>query len=124
MKDLGEMHYYLGLEVWRDSSQTFLSQGKYAKILLTKLKMDECKAAVVPLQQNNKLQVNDGSKYADATLYRQLVGSLIYLTTTRPDLAYAVSVLSQFMTRPLENHWITAKGVLRYLQGTSDFGIL
>eukprot|EP00253_Pinus_taeda_P022095 PITA_22095 len=116
MKDLGEMHYYLGLEVWRDSSQTLLSQGKHAKSLLTKFKMDECKAAFVPLQQNNKLQVIDGSKYADATLYRQLVGSLIYLTTTRPDLAYAVSVLSQFMTQPHENHWLAAKGVLRYLQ--------
>eukprot|EP00253_Pinus_taeda_P021046 PITA_21046 len=74
MKDHGEMYYYLGLEVWRDSSQTFLSQGKYAKSLLTKFKMDECKVAFVPLQQNNKLQVDDGSKYADATLYRQLVG--------------------------------------------------
>eukprot|EP00253_Pinus_taeda_P015622 PITA_15622 len=79
---------------------------------------------IYALQQNNKLQVNDGSKYADATLYRQLVGSLIYLTTTRPDLAYAVSVLSQFMTQPHENPWLAAKGVLRYLQGTSDFGVL
>ena len=68
--------------------------------------------------------MDDGSKYADATLYRQLVGSLIYLVTTRLDLAYAVSVLSQFMTRPHENHWIATKGVLRYLQGTSDFSIL
>lgn len=55
MKDLGELHYYLGLEVWRDSSQDFLSEGKYAKIFLTKFKMDECKVAFVPLQQNNKL---------------------------------------------------------------------
>eukprot|EP00253_Pinus_taeda_P004004 PITA_04004 len=114
MKDLGELHYCLGLEVWRDSIQTFLSQGKYAKSLLTKFKMDECKAAFVPLQQNSKLQVNDGLKYADATLYRQLVGSLIYLTTTRPDLAYAMSVLSQFMTQPHENHWLEMKGVLRW----------
>eukprot|EP00253_Pinus_taeda_P034649 PITA_34649 len=74
MKDLGEMNYCLGLEVWRDSSQTFLSQGKYANSLMTKFKMDECKAAFVPLQQNNKLHMDDGSKYADATLYRQLVG--------------------------------------------------
>lgn len=57
--------------------------------------------------------MNDGSKYADATLYRQLVGSLIYLTTTRPDLAYAVSVLSHFMTQPHDIHWSTVKGVLR-----------
>ena len=104
MKDLEEMYYCLGLEVWRDSSQIFLSQVKYAMSLLTKYKMDECKAAFFTLQQSHKPQVNDGSKYADATLYRQLVGSLIYLTTRRPDLAYVVSVLSQFMTRPHENH--------------------
>eukprot|EP00253_Pinus_taeda_P008187 PITA_08187 len=77
--------------------------------------MDECKAVFVRLQQDNKLQVDDGSKYANATLYRQLVGSLIYLTTTRPDLAYAVSVLSQLMTQPHENHWLAAKGVLRVI---------
>ena len=85
--------------------------------------MDQCKAATLPLQQNIKLQNNDGSKEIDATMYRQLVGSLIYLTTTRSDLAFAVSVLSQFMSKPLENHWVAAKGVLRYLQGTLDFGI-
>ena len=70
MKDLGEMQYRLGLEFWRDSSQTFLSQGKYAKSLLSRFKMDECKDAFVPLQHNRKLQMNDGSKYADATLYK------------------------------------------------------
>lgn len=57
-------------------------------------------------------------------IYRQLVGSLIYLTTTRPDLAYAVSMLSQFMSKPLESHWNAAKNVLRYLQGTVDYGII
>ena len=57
-------------------------------------------------------------------MYRQLVGSLIYLTTTRPDLAYSVSVLSQFMYKPLESHWAVAKSVLRYLCGTSNYGIL
>lgn len=77
----------------------------------------------MPLQQNKKIHVDDGSKYAYATLYRKLVGSLIYLITMGPDLTDAVSVLSQFMTRPHENHWIAAKGVLRYLQGTSDFGM-
>ena len=88
------MYHCLGLQVWRDSSQTFLSQGKYAMSLLTKFKMDECKAAFVTLQQNKKIQVNDGLKYADVTLYRQLVGSLIYLTTMRLDLDYAVSETS------------------------------
>ena len=57
-------------------------------------------------------------------MYRQLVESLIYLTTTRPDLAYSVSVLSQFMSKPLESHWVATKSVLRYLCGTNNYGIL
>eukprot|EP00253_Pinus_taeda_P018481 PITA_18481 len=124
MKHLGELGYCFGLEIWRDSGKTFLSQGKYVKGLLKRFRMDQCKPAVVPLQQNIKLQSEDGSKEANATLYRQLVGSLIYLTTTRPDLAYAVSVLSQYMSKQLESHWNEAKSVLRYLQETVDYGII
>ena len=115
MKHLGKLRYCLGLEIWRDSGQTFMSQAKYVKGLLEKFRMDQCKSTPVPLQQNIKLQCEDGSKVVDVTLYRQLVGSLIYLTTTRPDLAYAISVLSQFMSKPLESHWNAAKSVLRYL---------
>ena len=94
MKDLGNLHYCLGLEVWRDSGQSFLTQGKYARSLLEKFRMEQCKLAATPLQQNLKLCNDDGTKEVDATMYRQLVGSLIYLTTTRTDLAYSVSVLS------------------------------
>ena len=60
----------------------------------------------------------------DITTYRQLIGSLIYLITTRPDLSYVVSVLSRFMQEPLDNHWNAAKRVVRYIQGTKDFGLL
>ena len=67
---------------------------------------------------------DDGSKGVDATLYRYLVGSLIYLTTTIPDLACFVSVLSEFMSKPLESHWVTTKSVLRYLHDTNNYGIL
>eukprot|EP00253_Pinus_taeda_P008987 PITA_08987 len=85
--------------------------------------MDQCRTAATPLQQNLKLSSDDGTKEVDATMYRQLVGSLIYLTTTRPDLAYSVSVLSQFMAKPLESHWNAAKSVLRFFRlrlGFSD----
>ena len=95
MKDLESLHYCLGLEVCRDTGQTFLTQGKYARNLLEKFGMDQCRSAATPLQQNLKLSSDDGTKEVDATMYRQLVGSLIYLTTTRPDLAYSISVLSQ-----------------------------
>jgi hypothetical protein len=74
--------------------------------------MSECKAMSTPLEQNAKLYSEDGTKEADGTLYRQLVGSLNYLTTTRPDIAYSVSILSQFMAKPSESHWKAAKKVL------------
>ena len=124
MKDLGELRYCLGLDIWRDSRQNFLSLGKYVISLQEIFRMDQCKDAIVPLQQNIKLRNEDGSKEADASLYRHLVGRLIYLTTTRPDLAYPVSVLSQYMSKLLESHWNETKGVLRYLQETVDYGII
>lgn len=93
MKDLGDLHYCLGLEVWKDSGQTFLTQGKYVRTLSERFRMEQCKTTATPLQQNLKLSSDDGTKQVNATLYRQLVGSPIYLTTTRPDLAYSVSVL-------------------------------
>ena len=88
------------------------------------LRKEKRKTISTPLQQGLKLCSDDGSKEVDATLYRQLVGSLIYLTTTRLDLAYSVSVLSQFMSKPLESHWVATKSVFRYLHGTSNYDIL
>lgn len=85
--------------------------------------MNGCKVVSTPLEQNIKFRSEDEKKEVNGTLYRQLVGSLNYLTTTRPDIAYAVSILSQFMANPHEIHWIAAKRVLRYLKGTINFGI-
>eukprot|EP00253_Pinus_taeda_P006291 PITA_06291 len=74
MKDLGNLHYCLGLEVWKDSGQTFLTQGKYARSLLERFRMEQCRSAATPLQQNLKLSSDDGTKEVDATMYKQLVG--------------------------------------------------
>eukprot|EP00253_Pinus_taeda_P012506 PITA_12506 len=75
------------------------------------------------MEQNLKLTSIEGKEFEDATKYRQLIGSLIYLTTTRPDISFAVGILSRFMQKPCEGHWSAAKRVLRYLKGTQDFGI-
>jgi hypothetical protein len=75
------------------------------------------------MQHNRKLYCDDGSKEVNDIVYRQMVGSLNYITTTRPDIAYYVSVLSQFMVKYLEIHWNAMKGVLGYLKGTIDYGI-
>lgn len=101
MKDLKSLLYFLGLEVWRDSRQTLLTQGMYVTRLLKNFRMEQCRTTSVPFQQNLKLCRDDGSKELDSTLYRELIGSLIYLTTNRLDLAYSVSVLSEFMSKHL-----------------------
>jgi hypothetical protein len=93
MKDLGELHYCLGLEVWRNVGQTFVSQGKYVREVLKRFKMDQCKASYVQMQQIMKLYRDDGLKEVNDIVYRQMVGRLNYLTTTRPDIAYLFCVL-------------------------------
>ncbi|XP_059663652.1 secreted RxLR effector protein 161-like [Cornus florida] len=86
--------------------------------------MLNCKSVCTPLVVNEKLMKEDGSKEADSSLYRSLVGSLLYLTASRPDIMYATSLLSRFMHNPSQIHVGAAKRVLRYRQGTLDFGIL
>ena len=101
----------------------FLSQKKYIGDLLNRFGMTECNPLSTPMEQNLKLTSIEGKEFEDATKYRQLVGSLIYLTTTRPDISFTVGILSRFMQKPCEGHWCAAKRVLRYLKGTQDFGL-
>jgi hypothetical protein len=123
MKDLGLMHYFLGLEVWQRTDEIFLSQGKYTVEILKKFGMTECKSMPTPMVMDLKKMSDTDSGEIDPHLYRQLIGSLMYLVNTRPDICYAVNVLSQFMSQPRQTHWIAAKHVLRYLRGTVGYGL-
>jgi hypothetical protein len=105
MKDLGMMHY-LGLEVWQSTDKIFLSQGKYTVEILKKFRMTYCRSMPTPTVMNLK-KMNEASSDSgeiDPHLYRQLIGSLVYLVNTRPDICYAVSVLSQFMSQSRQTH--------------------
>ena len=125
MKDLGLMHYFLRLEVWQKPNEIFLSEGKYAVEILKRFGMMNCKSVSTPMVANlKKLHDSDsGSDLVDPTMYRQLDGSLMYLTHTRPDMQFVVSALSQFMVEPRERHWVASKHILRYLQGTLAYGL-
>ena len=123
MTDLGYVHYYLGIEVTQHPKSIFLSQKKYIGDLLNRFGMTECNPLSTPMEQNLKLTSIEGKEFEDATKYRQLVGSLNYLTNTRLDISFDVGILSRFMQKPCEGHWSAAKRVLRYLKGTEDFGI-
>jgi hypothetical protein len=85
--------------------------------------MLECKAAATPIALGTKLRKNDQGKSIDQTLYKRLVGSLMYLTATRPDIMFVVSLISRFMESPKDSHWQTGKRILRYVAGTIDYGL-
>eukprot|EP00253_Pinus_taeda_P013270 PITA_13270 len=113
MTDLDYVHYYLSIEVTQHLKFIFLSQKKYIGDLLNRFGMTECNPLTTPMEQNIKLTSIEGKIFEDATKYRQLVGSLNYLTTTRPDISFAIGILSRFMQKSCEGHWSIAKGVLR-----------
>eukprot|EP00253_Pinus_taeda_P014348 PITA_14348 len=117
MTDLGHLHYFLGLQVLQSKGGISLSQSKYACDILRHFHMEDCKPAPSPFQSGVKLSVSCTSPEVDATLYRQLVGTLLYLTHTRPDLSFAVGLVARFMQNPRESHWKEAKRTLRYVRG-------
>lgn len=123
MTDLGLLHYFLGLEVYQSSGGIFISQRKFASDLLKKSGISECKVAPTPMNMNEKLQVEDGTGKEDGSFYRSLVGGLIYLTHTRPDIAFSVGVVSRFMHSPTKHHFGAAKRIMRYVAGTVEYGI-
>ena len=123
MTDLGEMTYFLGMEVKQNDGEIFISQKKYAKEILKKFSMENCKGTNTPMCQKEKLCKDDVSEQVDETLYKSLIGCLMYLTATRPDILYAISILSRFMNYAKESHLKGAKKVLRYVKGTLNCGI-
>ncbi|KAJ0452174.1 putative RNA-directed DNA polymerase [Helianthus annuus] len=123
MSDMGLLKLFLGLEVNQTPKGVFLSQKKYAKSLVSKFGMDGCKAEVTPMNANEKLFLDDKADKVDEVMFRSLVGGLIYLTHTRPDLAYSVSLISRFMQSPSKLHLGAAKRILRYVASTIGFGI-
>jgi hypothetical protein len=121
--DLGLMKYVLGIEVDQSNHGIFVSQQKYAADVLKKFKMEKCKPADTPISLGNKLSKEDLGSIINSTLYKQLVGSLMYLTTTRPDITYATSYISRFMEYPKDSHWKVGKRILKYIAGTTTYGL-
>ncbi|KAF2307027.1 hypothetical protein GH714_024228 [Hevea brasiliensis] len=123
MTDLGLMSYFLGLQVTQNGAGIFLSQEKYVTDLLMKFQMQDCNPVKTPVNTNQKFSLEDGENKVDGHTYRSLIGSLLYLTNTRPDIMQAASILSRFMQKPSKIHYGAARRVLRYLKGTSSYGL-
>jgi hypothetical protein len=124
MTDLGKMRYFLGVEVEQCQKGIFIHQQKYASEILVRFGMDNCNKVCNPIVPGCKLIKDENGKASDSTLYKQMVGSLMYLLATRPDLAYSVCLVARFMDRPTEIHFAAVKRIMRYLRGTLSHGVL
>lgn len=124
MKNLGGLKYFLGIEVARSNRGIFLSQRKYVLDLLAEVGMLDCKPIDTPMAQNDKLGEFQHQVPTNKERYQRLVGKLIYLSHTRPDIAYAVSVVSQYMHNPSKDHMDAVIRILRYLKSAPGRGIM
>uniref|UniRef100_A0A2N9IX16 Reverse transcriptase Ty1/copia-type domain-containing protein n=1 Tax=Fagus sylvatica TaxID=28930 RepID=A0A2N9IX16_FAGSY len=123
IKDLGPLHYFLGLQVSRTTDTLHVTQTKYASDLLVKHQMVASKPAKTPSSPNTRLSLHEGDLLSDPHGYRSLVGALHYLTFTRPDISFAVHQVCQYMAAPTTTHLSAAKRILRYIKGTLFHGI-
>lgn len=124
LKHLGDLVYFLGIEVKVAAHGSLtLTQSKYLRDLLHKTHMSESSPVHSPMQSTCKLTKTGSPALEDHFMYRSVVGTLRYATITRPDVAYAINKVCQFTSHPLETHWVAVKGILRYLKGTIHHGL-
>lgn len=123
LKHLGEINYFLGLEAHVTAECIRLTQSKYVKDLLLRTNLLNSKSCPTPSCPNKKLSLHDCAPFSDPTLFRSVVGALQYLTLTRPDIAFFVIKLSQYLQNPSHNHCKMCKRVLKYLKGSMYFGL-
>jgi hypothetical protein len=123
IKDLGELRYFLDIEVIQSPKRIWLLQRQYALNKLSKYGMTGCKPISIPLEQNVKLSADEGNLVEDTIMYRRIVKSLIYMTIIRLDLSYAIGMVSQFMQTPRKPHLDAMKRILKYIKHTLQCGI-
>jgi histone deacetylase 1/2 len=125
LKDLGPLHYFLGVEVHTPSrGGLLLSQRKYVSELLLKAGLQKCARVTTPMVASETLSANDGTPLSveESTRYPSIVGGLQYLTMTHPDLSFAVNKVCQYLHAPRCAHWSAVKRILRYAKGTLSHG--
>ncbi|XP_052287365.1 uncharacterized mitochondrial protein AtMg00810-like [Citrus sinensis] len=124
MTGIGLMAYYLGIEVKQKEEGIFISQESYAKEILKKFKMNDCKPISTPVECGVKLSKHDEGEGIDPTFFKSFVGSLRYLTCTRPYILYVVGLVSRYMENPKTTHFKATKRILRYIKATTNFSLL
>ena len=123
MSIMGELNYFLGLQIKQLNHGTFLSQTKYCKELLKKFDMEIYKEISTPMASNYYLDSDEKGTNVDQTKYRGLIGSLLYLTASRPNIMFSVCLCARFQSNPKESHFTATKRILKYPQGTTNVGL-
>jgi hypothetical protein len=118
MSLLGELSFFLGLQIRQSNQGIFISQTKYIREMLKRFGMEDCKPVITPMQTNCKLSKNDDSKSTDQRQYRSMICSLLYVTTSRPDVMQTVGQVARFQTTLKESHVLAVNRIFRYLKGT------
>ena len=123
MSMIGELSHFLGLQIRQQKSSIFISEFKYAKNLVTKFGLEYASLVRTPMGPNVKLTVDLLSKSVDSSLYRSKIGSLLYLTASRPDISYSVGVCARYQANLKESHMIALKRIIKYVKTTADLGV-
>ena len=123
MSLIGDLTYFLGLQIKQLSQGMFISQSKYTKSMLHKFGLDSVKHARTPIGTTTKLSKDEAGIPVDPTVYRSMIGSLLYLTATRPDISFSVGLCARYQANPKQSHLTAVKRIFKYLAGTVSFGL-
>ncbi|KAL4279676.1 hypothetical protein GQ457_03G021980 [Hibiscus cannabinus] len=123
MSMMRELPFFLGLQIKQRKDGIFINQVKYIKEKLKKFGLENVKPQATPMSSSTKLDKDEEGKCVDCKLYRSMIGSLLYLTTTRPDIKFSVCLCARFQVNPKESHLKTIKMIFRYLQDTPSLGL-
>jgi hypothetical protein len=123
MSMMGELQFFLGLQIKQSKEGTFVHQAKYTKDIVRKFKMEDSKAMVTPMSTTTALDADEEGEHVDQKEYRSMIGSLLYLTATRPDIQFSVCLCACFQASPRTSHRQAVKRIFRYLRHTPDFGL-
>ena len=124
MSVIGEITHFLRLQIHQQDSGIFLSQSKYAKNLVKKFGLESTSSIRTPMSPNVKLTVDLLGKNVDSSLYRSMIGSLLYLTASRPNISYSVGVCARYQANPKESHMTALKRIIKYVKTTAKFGVV
>jgi hypothetical protein len=123
MSVMGDLKFFLRLQIKQSKEETFVHQAKYTKDIVRKFKMEDSKAMAMPMSTTTSVDVDEEGELVDQNDYQSMIGSLLYLTSMRPDIQFSVCLCARFQASPRTSHRQAVKRIFRYLHHTPDFGL-